>query len=313
MIRSLVRETDNRRKEIVWVVLALVAVLGLALFALLCSSQVVLARSYQDSVIVIGLVAILGCSIIYFVGKEREQRHLNQSLVESLQSAVRQLNDRAGALDDLALANTQLTHALNRLQDELRESYLRSLSALMKTIDVRDGYTAFHGDEVTRIAVAISHRMGLESSLIDTIKSYAPLHDIGKIGIPDAILQSAGPLSAEETAVCRQHTVLGESILAPLHPGPEALAILRSHHERWDGEGYPDALADTRIPLPARILAVADAYHELTTRGRDSAVRPDTQAARAMMAEAGTRFDPDIVGVLEGLIYEGVLELNTPR
>ena len=313
MIGTFVREADNRRKEIVWLVLALMAALGLALFAVICSSQQFLAQSYQDVVIVIGLVAILGCAIVYFAGKEREQRHLNQSLVESLQGAVRQLNERVAALDDLSTANGQLTDTLHRLQSELNESYLRALSALMKTIDVRDGYTALHGDEVTRIALAIAQRMGLEPALIDVIKSYGPLHDIGKIGIPDAILQQSGPLNAEETAVSRQHTVFGESIIAPLHPGLEALATFRSHHERWDGRGYPDGLAGTAIPLSARILTVADAYHAMIAEEPHAGPRPRAQAAREMMAEAGTAFDPDIVGVLEGLIHEGSLDFKPVR
>jgi HD-GYP domain-containing protein (c-di-GMP phosphodiesterase class II) len=307
MIDTFTHETDNRRKEIVWLALALLAALGLALFAVLCTGQQFILRSYQDSVIVVGLVAILGCAIAYFAGKEREQRHLNQSLVESLQNAVRQLHERVSVLDELAAANDELTDGLNRLQGELNESYLRALRALMKTLDVRDGYTARHGDQVTAIAVLIAERMGLESALVDVISRYGPLHDIGKIGVPDAVLQKPGALSEAEAALCRDHAALGETIVAPLRPGVEALAMFRSHHERWDGQGYPDGMAGADIPLLARILAVADAYHSMISQHPHRVARSDAQAAREITAHAGTQFDPDVVGVLGSLICEGRL------
>jgi len=308
MIRSFIHDTDNRRKEIVWLALALLAALGLALFLVLYFGQQLPLRTWDDAVMVSGLVVFLGCAIVYFAAKEREQRQLNQSLVESLRGAVWQLNQRVAALDDVTRTNDELSDALGRAQAELNESYLAALRALMKTLDARDGYTALHGDQVTSIARVIAERMGLELPLVEVIKSFGPLHDIGKIGIPDDVLHKPGPLELTEVALCQQHAALGETIIAPLRPGDHALAMFRSHHERWDGQGYPDGLAGTNIPLLARILCVADSYHAMISQRPYQAARNDAQAVREMIANAGTQFDPDVVGVLAGLVCEGVLE-----
>ena len=305
---TFLRETDNRRKEIVWLALALLGTLGLALFLVLYAGQQLFLRSYDDWVMVLGFVIFLGCAIAYFAAKEREQRLLNQSLVESLNGAVWQLNRRVAALDDVTRVNGELSDALSRLQAELNESYLRALRALMRTLDARDDYTALHGERVSTIAVVIAQRMGLEDSRVEALKRYAPLHDIGKLGIPDHILRKPEPLEAEEVALCRQHAPLGETIVAPLRPEAEVLAMFRSHHERWDGQGYPDGLAGDEIPLLARILCVADSYHAVISRRPYRPARKDTEAVREMIAAAGTQFDPDIVGVLAGLICEGALE-----
>jgi len=313
MIGTLIRETDNRRKEIVWLALALLGALGLALFLVLYFGQQIPPRSGDDAVMVLGLAVFLGCAIAYFAGKEREQRLLNQSLVESLRGAVWQLSQRVAVLDDLTRSNGELTEALSQVQSELNESYLAALRALMRTLDARDGYTALHGEQVATVAVMIAERMGLEPALVQVIRSYGPLHDIGKIGIPDDILRKAGPLDANEVALCQQHTSLAETIIAPLRPGAEALGMFRGHHERWDGQGYPDGLAGTNIPLLARILCVADCYHAMISHRPYHAARDDSQAAREMIASAATQFDPDVVGVLAGLVCEGALEPQEAR
>jgi HD-GYP domain-containing protein (c-di-GMP phosphodiesterase class II) len=308
MIRTFIHDTDNRRKEIVWLILALLAALGLALFLALYFGQQLALRTWDDAVMLSGLVVFLGCAIVYFAAKEREQRQLNQSLVESLRGAVWQLNQRVAALDDLTRTNDQLSDALSRAQTELNESYLAALRALMRTLDARDGYTARHGEQVTSVAVMIAERMGLERSLVEVLERFGPLHDIGKIGIPDDVLRKPGPLEPAEVALCQQHAALGETIVAPLRPGNHVLAMFRSHHERWDGQGYPDGLAGTKIPLLARILCVADSYHAMITQRPYQAARRDTQAVREMVANAGRQFDPDVVGVLAGLVCEGLLE-----
>jgi len=194
------------------------------------------------------------------------------------------------------------------MQQELSQSYLRSIRALMRTLDARDGYTALHGEQVAAIAAAIAERMGLDRQRIDIIRNLGPLHDIGKIGIPDHILKKPCGLHANEVALCRQHAILSETIIAPLRPGAETLSMFRNHHERWDGQGYPDGLAGTNIPLLARILSVADAYHAMISQRPYRPARDDTQAVREMVAHGGAQFDPDVVGVLAGLVCEGALD-----
>ncbi|UCH33911.1 MAG: HD-GYP domain-containing protein [Armatimonadota bacterium] len=313
MIRTFFSDTDNRRKEIVWLALALLGVIVLTFFIVLYLGHQVPVRSRDEGVMLVGLVAFLACAIAYFAGKEKEQRHLNQSLVHSLQDAVRELHNRVGLLDELNRANGELGESVSRLQGELDQTYPRTLQALMNALDARDDYTAVHGEEVTSIAAAIAKRMGLRDDLVEIIERFGPLHDIGKIGIPDDVLHKAEPLSAEEVVLFRQHPTMGEGIIRPLHPSPEALAMVRSHHERWDGDGYPDGLVGAAIPLLARILCVADSYHAIISRRPYQPARERRPALRELAANAGTQFDPDVVGVLTELELEGTLHVRGAR
>ncbi len=307
MIGTSIPETDSRRKEIMWLALGLVAALGLAL-GLLVRTGFALPADQHDGMTAFGLVIMLGCAIAYFALKEREQRHLNQSLVASLERAACELGERAARVDELRHANARLAEALERLTVECDEDYLRTLRALMSTLDARDDYTALHGEQVAAIAVPIAQRMGLEPKVVDLLKRLVPLHDIGTIGIPDRVLHKAAPLDADELAMCRQHPLIGAAIIAPLRPSPEALAIIRNHHERWDGSGYPDGLSAADIPLLARIVGVADAYHAILSRRPYHAARGRLQAVREMMTHSGSQFDPDIVGVLAHLASNEALD-----
>jgi HD-GYP domain-containing protein (c-di-GMP phosphodiesterase class II) len=313
MIEPFTHEPDQRRKEMMWLTLALLAVMSLALVMVVDAGGRPAGAALrwlgsEDRLVGFGLLMLLGCAIAYVVGKEREQRLLNQSLVESLRGAVCQLNQRVATLDELSKAHVELSASAQQMERELGESYLRAIQALMCTLDARDGYTALHGEQVATIATAIAERMGLDHRRIGLIRSLAPLHDIGKIGIPDQILKKPGALRGEETALCRQHAILSETIIAPLRPDAEALAMFRNHHERWDGQGYPDGLAGTNIPLLARILSVADAYHAMTSQRPYRPARAEAQAVREMVAQGGAQFDPDVVGVLAGLVCEGALD-----
>jgi len=313
VIRAFSRDADERRKEIVWLALALVAALALALFLALTLGYQVPTHSYEDSVTLVGLVIFLGCAIAYFASKEKQQRQLNQSLVQSLQGAVRELNDRVAHFDELTRTNGELSDALARLQDELERNYLGTLTVLMKTLDARDDYTALHGEEVTAVAVAIAERMGLEQGLVELLERFGPLHDVGKIGIPDRILHKAHPLQEQEAAVVREHPEMGATIIAPLRPCADAIAMFRSHHERWDGGGYPDGLAAEAIPLIARILCVADAYHAMISQRPYQSARERQQAVREIVANAGNQFDPHVAGVLAALESDGLLKARGAR
>ncbi|HEY0416899.1 MAG TPA: HD domain-containing phosphohydrolase [Gaiellaceae bacterium] len=169
---------------------------------------------------------------------------------------------------------------------------------LEAVLEARDAVLAEHSSEVARVALAIAGSLEAEVSL-DTLAAVARLHDIGKIAVPDSILLKPGPLDASEWEVVRQHTIAGERIVGRV-PGLEHVAdAIRASHERWDGGGYPDALAGQSIPLVARIVAVADAYAAMTARDR-----PYRQPAAAADAEAeivrcaGTQFDPGVVAAL---------------
>jgi HD-GYP domain-containing protein (c-di-GMP phosphodiesterase class II) len=177
-----------------------------------------------------------------------------------------------------------------------RELFLSTISLLGKAVEMRDNYTGDHTDRVTRYALVLGRRLELPQRELDLLQTGTPLHDIGKIGIDDAILHKPGRLTPEEFEIMKMHTVKGAEFLAPfpdLHP---AIPIVRSHHERWDGRGYPDRLAGEAIPRLARIVTVADAFDAMTS-DRPYRKGMSTEAAFAELeAQSGLQFDPVCAG-----------------
>lgn len=190
--------------------------------------------------------------------------------------------------------------AIGRRQHELLEqSYRQTVEALAAALESRDFGTGAHSQRVTAYATRLA--IEVAPSLIDdsSLEWGFLLHDVGKIGVPDRILLKAGPLTKAERRVMERHPEIGETLLAhvPLLHG-EGLGVVRSHHERWDGSGYPDRLAATAIPVGARVFAVADALDALTTV-RPYRERLGWDAALAQLArESGSHFDPDVVDAL---------------
>ncbi|HWI71133.1 MAG TPA: HD-GYP domain-containing protein, partial [Baekduia sp.] len=170
------------------------------------------------------------------------------------------------------------------------------IDALGRLLDLRDSYTAAHSGEVGPLCASVGARLGLTLTELQDLDAAARLHDLGKIGVPDVVLNKPGPLSAAEWDVMRRHPVWGAEALA-LVPGTDAVAaIVRAHHERWDGAGYPDGLAGDAIPLAARIIAVADAWHAMTS-DRSYRRALDAEHARQELADgAGSQFDERVAG-----------------
>ena len=166
------------------------------------------------------------------------------------------------------------------------------LDALGHLLDLRDGYTGSHADHVVPLCAAIARRLGLDAEERRALDAAARLHDLGKIGVPDVILNKPGSLSDGEWAIMRRHPEWGAETLAHV-PGTTALvAAVRAHHERWDGSGYPDGLAGEAIPLAARIVSVADAWHAMTS-DRSYRRALDAEHARQEIRDgAGTQFEP---------------------
>jgi HD-GYP domain-containing protein (c-di-GMP phosphodiesterase class II) len=188
------------------------------------------------------------------------------------------------------------------LHERLRQSYYRTLHSLARSLAARDPYSAAHGEAVTWLACRLAEELGLGP---EALKAYTPLHDLGKIGIPDALLLKAGPLTEEEVSIVRQHTIIGEEIIAPLLPGDTALAMIRSHHEHWNGAGYPDGLRGERIPLLARVVAVADAYHAMISHRSYRGARVPSEAVQEIKGMAGVQFDPAVVEALDQVWERG--------
>ncbi len=168
---------------------------------------------------------------------------------------------------------------------------------LMRTMQAKQPNLREHSSEVAQLAVAVARRLGMDGEEIDEIARAAELHDVGKVGIPDAVLDKSAALDATEWELMHQHTILGERILNAAPALRPVARIVRSTHERWDGTGYPDRLRGTDIPLAARIVAVCDAYEAMTSdRAYRMAIGHDA-ACRELRDMAGSQFDPEVVGV----------------
>jgi diguanylate cyclase (GGDEF)-like protein len=177
------------------------------------------------------------------------------------------------------------------------------IDVLVQALSERDRYTAEHSDSVTDLVVGVGSRLGVDGDDLKALRAASLLHDIGKVAIPDHILNKPAPLDAEEWELMKQHTIIGERILRSI-PGMNGTAkIVRHEHERWDGNGYPDGLAGDAIPIGSRIILTCDAYHAMTS---DRPYRPAMTHAAALeelTRHAGTQFDPEIVGILIGDLH----------
>jgi putative nucleotidyltransferase with HDIG domain len=205
-----------------------------------------------------------------------------------------------GAPDEIGyLARTfnEMTAALQHQVREREESYFRNLEALARAIDARDPYTFEHSARVAAISMLLAEAMGLPAADLDVLNRSGLLHDVGKIGVPDRILGKTTPLTEEEWATIRRHPVIGYEMLKDIPFLSAGLHAVRHHHERWDGEGYPDRLKGTAIPQLARIVMVADAFDAMTS---DRPYRKGFSfefAANTIVAEAGRQFDPEVAEV----------------
>jgi len=194
------------------------------------------------------------------------------------------------------LAAAALEHIEGRQEaTELMSAHVAALSAAM---DMRDRRTARHSEDVVRLALAVGELIHLERASLVELEFAARLHDVGKIRVPDAVLHKPGPLDENEYEVIRCHSAWGAETLASI-PGLEAVAaVVRFHHERWDGGGYPDGLRGARIPLASRIICVCDSYAAMTAdRPYRLAMEPD-QALAEVREASGSQFDPMIVSAL---------------
>ena len=201
----------------------------------------------------------------------------------------RRPHERAAA-DDAA----QGCGALNGLLD--RRPFLDALSrALVGAVEAKDPCTRHHSERVSEYARTLGARLGLPPSLLESLRTAAILHDVGKIGIPDAILRKPGPLTAEEYDVVKRHPDTGLRILGHASFLGAELPIIRHHHERYDGGGYPSRLVGTQIPFGARILAVADALDAMFSTRTYRKNADLAGAHRELQRCAGTQWDPDVV------------------
>lgn len=179
-----------------------------------------------------------------------------------------------------------------------------TVMALAKTIDAKDAYTRGHSQRVARYARHIAYKLGWLEEEQRRIYFMGLLHDIGKIGVPEAIINKTTHLTDEEYGKIKQHTVIGSEILDLVAEFPELAIGARSHHERYDGKGYPDGFAGSQIPVYARVIAVADAYDAMTSRRSYRDVLPQEVVRSEIVKGRGTQFDPQFADVMLQIIDE---------
>ena len=261
----------------------------------------------------VGLTAILGLSLVVLASNVLLRQQLDP--VARLQEGTRRLaaGDFSAPVqvatgdefEDLAASFNSMATGLRQSIERLREMSWSTLETLARTIDANSPWTAGHSDRVTLLAIAIGRRMGLGHDEIDMLHRGGLLHDVGKIGISPLILDKPAALTLEERAIVQQHPAVGARILEPIEAFADVICIVRHHHERFNGEGYPDGLRGEAIPLLARVTAVADVYDALVSE-RPYRHRWDVVRARSYIADmAGIHFDPAVVRAFLALIDSG--------
>jgi putative nucleotidyltransferase with HDIG domain len=189
----------------------------------------------------------------------------------------------------------QASRDLDRQQRALRAAFIGIVRSLAHAVDARDMPTAHHSSRVAEYAEAIAREMGLDEDAVGVVQVAGLLHDVGKIGIRDELLSKRSSLTPQEWEIMRRHPVLGYEILEPVPIAEEIKLAVRHSHERWDGTGYPDGLSGERIPIAARIIAVADAYEALVTDRPYRRAQSPLQAVEELRRGAGRAFDPGVV------------------
>ena len=225
----------------------------------------------------------------------------------------------AGSGDELTVAYRRLNAAyqqtlryaedVRRLYQQVQRAIYQSLLGLANALEAKDAYTKGHSERVGAWSRGVASALGLPAADVDMIGQAGLLHDIGKIGIPEAVLRKPGPLGDEEWAVMRNHPLIGAQIVAPFDFFAGGALMIRHHHERWDGSGYPDGLVGDEIPIGARIIAVADVYDALTSSRPYRAAMPHSAVIARLGEASGRTLDEDAVVAFVDLIQS----LSTTR
>jgi response regulator RpfG family c-di-GMP phosphodiesterase len=192
-----------------------------------------------------------------------------------------------------------------RLFSSLQEAYLMTIQSLVLALEAKDAYTHGHSQRVTTICLRAAGRLGLNADELDSLRVAATLHDLGKIAVPEAVLNKPGPLTEAEWEVVRRHPAVGCEVLAPVTFLHKVLPIIRRHHERQDGRGYPDGISSDALSKNDRIIIVADAYDAMASDRAYRRALTDEELESQLKSNVGTQFDPDTVSILLELHRNG--------
>ncbi|MCE5255732.1 MAG: response regulator [Spirochaetaceae bacterium] len=197
------------------------------------------------------------------------------------------------------------TLELKETYQKLRAANMQTVLALAETIEAKDSYTQGHCERVRNLSVRIAEKLRLPNSMMEPLQYAALLHDIGKIGIPERILNKKGPLDSEEIEIIKMHPIIGAQILSIVEFFAPAINGVRHHHERWDGTGYPDGVAGENIDPLARIIALADTFDAMATSRPYRRAKHLDEILEEIQAESGRQFAPDVVkAFMDGKLYE---------
>ena len=213
-------------------------------------------------------------------------------------------------IDDLAIFINTIAETLHkaRLKEEIESSYLNTVKALVRAIEEKDSYTRGHSERVAELSLLIGQEMGIAAKELEYMRLACLLHDVGKIGISEAIVKSPKSLTDHEYDIIKQHPLKGAEIVRPVSFLKDYLHVIRHHHERFDGGGYPDGLSGGEIPLGAQIVCVADAYDAITSTRSYRKGSPPEEAARRILAERGGQFSPPVVDAFERIFKRKELD-----
>ena len=217
------------------------------------------------------------------------------------------LRDRDGEF--MKMLARLIVEQLEREELESKNWWLRieatGVGALLAALEARDGYTGEHSTAVVELSVAVARRLGLSEEEITDLRQAALLHDIGKIGVIDSILNKPGPLGEEEWEVMREHPKIGERIVSSIESLAHLAPVIRSEHERWDGKGYPDGLSGEGIPQASRIIFTCDSFHAMISNRPYRQALGVREALEELERNAGTQFYPAAVRALLEIVNEG--------
>lgn len=270
-----------------------------------------LQHALQNVFLITGLATLLATVILTVL--------CSRSIVKPIAGVVARLREteRTGVLAEFLTDRgatpiqeiRELTQAFNQAgrairdgRENLHRAYVEFIGSLANALDARDPYTAGHSRRVSDYSCAIASALSLAEQSIEEIRIGALLHDIGKIGIADAVLQKPGKLSREEWALIQQHPTIGRRILEGVGGFQICLPTVELHHENWNGTGYPFGLQGEAVPLAARIVHIADAYDAMTSSRTYRRAMSREEALRILRENAGTQFDPSLVPVFAGVM-----------
>ena len=274
---------------VAFVVTGIILVVGITIHIRTDFAEFMPASEFEKHILAINLIIIavvfLGLLILYFL-LLRIIHYASKTLVEQNQNLIQQKDE--------------IENAYVKLQN----TYKETVATLSRAVDARDPYTAGHSERVAAISVKIAKKLGVTKKELETIELAAQFHDIGKIGVPDCILQKPGKLTEMEFNVIKEHPVIGTNILCNIEFLKDSLPIILHHHEKYDGRGYPYGISGTEIPLGSRIISIADTYDAMTSDRPYRKALSHEEAIQEIVRCKGTQLDANIIEtVLDVLKY----------